>query len=482
MGDTMRIVATLIALVIGFPAFAEHTWLHKAPEPPPAEQGSPYQYDRSDYDFYHTNHYYGLTFDSAIWSILGLMAEDNVEKVRLDPGSEVAVLWGQASDVVGRHELISYLREDSRHSGFVRRWDSPPVIRFQFGTPQAAIDATLYTVQVINSALPMDWQISIDFTTVFRSPANPEIGEILIGTREQWKWPVEFKGGGCAESTSIGCARGWTYTAQPGEIAKYGIMVDPTQPDTHGLHLTLMHEIQHALGRSHPIDLNRTDTIMSYNHLDLPILAYPIDRDALYAVYSRLDVGTRTDEIYRELGPWDETSRHMFGVIDVPDIPSSTVENDGVAFGVRTANGHAQPWVLGPEPSTYIWENPELHGSATWIGNLIGFTPSSEAVMGDAALRIDLTALDGDLDFTRMEKWAARQKPVLGAGRTWGDGDLHYSVQIYHNDMDSVFGNITPEVGDDEGIVDGGFFGEKHEAMGGTLRRDDLTAAFGGKR
>ena len=377
--------------------------------------------------------------------------------------------------------MASHLREDSRNRGVVMRWDEPPIIRFEQGTPQETIDATLYTVQTINSALPTYWQVSIDFDPVFRSPANPIAGEILIGSRERWKWPQEVRSGGCDGHTTIGCAGMWGYRDN-GEITRAGIVVDPTQPDEHGLHLTLAHEILHALGRGHPKDLYRMDTIMSYNHLDLPLLLYPMDREMLLAVYGRLDMGTRSHEIYEELGPWDETSSYLFGAIDLPDIPTSSVENDVVWFGVRSINGHAYPWVGGPEPSTYIWENPELEDNVTWLGKMIGFTPVSESVMGDASLAFDLTTFEGDLDFTEMRQWPARQAPVIGTGRMWRDGDLHYSVQIYHNDMDSVFANIDPQAGDDYGIVDGGFFGAKHEAMGGTLVRDDLTAAFGGKR
>lgn len=34
----------------------------------------------------------------------------------------------------------------------------------------------------------------------------------------------------------------------------------------------------------------------------------------------------------------------------------------------------------------------------------------------------------------------------------------------------------------DDGFLTGAFFGHAHEGMGGTLERDDLTAALGGRR
>ena len=57
---------------------------------------------------------------------------------------------------------------------------------------------------------------------------------------------------------------------------------------------------------------------------------------------------------------------------------------------------------------------------------------------------------------------------------TWGDGDLGYSIDVH--------GNTFRQTGGDDGILTGAFFGESHEGMGGTLEREDLTAAFGGTR
>ena len=42
-----------------------------------------------------------------------------------------------------------------------------------------------------------------------------------------------------------------------------------------------------------------------------------------------------------------------------------------------------------------------------------------------------------------------------------------------------AFGNYRPGLNDDDGILEGGFFGPSHETVAGVLERDDLTAAFG---
>ena len=62
-------------------------------------------------------------------------------------------------------------------------------------------------------------------------------------------------------------------------------------------------------------------------------------------------------------------------------------------------------------------------------------------------------------------------------GVPWGwrpSGDLRYSIVVN--------GHTFKQTGGDDGILTGAFFGESHEGMGGVLEREDLTAAFGGKR
>ena len=101
------------------------------------------------------------------------------------------------------------------------------------------------------------------------------------------------------------------------------------------------------------------------------------------------------------------------------------------------------------------------------------FTP----VGGAADLTVELATLDGQLDFTNLEHWPTESNVapgMVGSGETWGDGDLHYMVDVR--------GNTFVQTGGDEGTITGAFFGPVHEAMGGTLERDDLTAAFGGTR
>ena len=95
--------------------------------------------------------------------------------------------------------------------------------------------------------------------------------------------------------------------------------------------------------------------------------------------------------------------------------------------------------------------------------------------MGDADLTVELSTMDGTLDFTGLEHWGAEMPPgEPGTGTQWGDGDLQYMI--------AVQGYQFRQTGGDDGIVTGTFFGDGDTGMGGVLQRDDLTAAFGGKR
>ena len=84
------------------------------------------------------------------------------------------------------------------------------------------------------------------------------------------------------------------------------------------------HEILHSLGRAHPILLHtRIDTIMAYDHHDLPQMLFPIDQEFLLAVYDRLQPGTTSANLASDLGPWDDTATHLLGGIRTPDHPNS---------------------------------------------------------------------------------------------------------------------------------------------------------------
>ena len=242
----------------------------------------------------------------------------------------------------------------------------------------------------------------------------------------------------------------------------------PRRPHTQHSYIldTLIHEIVHALGRSHASASFHGQTVMA-RHYQFADLIYPLDREALQAVYSRLRPGSTVTSLADDLGPWSNTSNHLLGEF--------SAGGEDVSFGVALRNGLAQPWATGPAPLTNLDQNTALSGTASWSGRLLGFTPEAQPVAGGADLTIALDSLHGDLDFTALEYWSTGQAPgAAGSGSTWSTGDLSYDVEVR--------GNTFTRTGGDEGIVTGAFLGTQHHAMGGTLQRDDLSAAFGGSR
>ena len=203
-------------------------------------------------------------------------------------------------------------------------------------------------------------------------------------------------------------------------------------------------------------------------------------------------------------GPWADTSMNIHA------------DMGAMSFGVRQdPNGTYLPWMSGPEiHGDFTGLRP---GGMTWTGVLVGFTPQGEAVTGKATL----SNLDFETAFFSHARYATVDLNLddlvyRDTSVVWGDGDLFYRAGLgtggidhsrlirnktftfpygriqYTDPVDPkkdqfpVNGFVTrednPDVVGDEGEVHGMFFGPKHEGMAGTLRRDDLTAAFGGKR
>ncbi len=397
----------------------------------------------------------------------------------------IEIVYGIDSPGVGRSTLLSELQDDIREGvGYLDRWIAPPTVRVAHGTPDDLIGAVQYAVQMINTALPGDWQVGFDPQPAPAGSNTEALGEIFITFAPRSQWPATWQ-----EQTSMATlGASWRRDPNPdGSIRSAPIWINPAHPQH--LHVesgaiqmedTLVHEILHSLGREHPVPLyGRTDTIMSYSYNSLPFVLSQLDQEMLLATYGRLQPGTTSVGLASDLGPWDNTATHIFGGLAVPNRPDSLLSEDVTLFGVRLMNGRAMPWAVGPEPLTWIWDNPRLSGSASWAGMLVGFTPSARSVMGDADMSLDLADLDGTVDFTSLESWAG-QPSDPGTGTMWGDGDLHYTIQV-NTGYGDTFGNYRPAPNDDSGVLDGGFFGPGHEAVAGVLERDDLTAAFGGE-
>ena len=389
---------------------------------------------------------------------------------KTDERNGVEISKGTVRDGSSAVDVLDYLRPTTIHPEVtgLATFSRPPTVRVVEGTSEKYTGYAVRAVQIINAALPHDKRISFDDAP---APDPVDVKDVPSGSFHiefipQAQWP----GGSVKGERAVGHTQSRiTYNPQTqrNEVVDADashILIDSREvqnfPEEKTVYV-IVHELLHALGFSGHTDPARfPDATLNPNiPQNLPrLLLSLIDRDALLAAYARFRPGALPEEITAQsLGPWDEASLHVRGDLGIP--------SGAVSFGVAFRNGLAQPWASGPEPPRDLAQNPELSGTATWSGALLGMTPSEQVVVGDSRLDVDLANLDGQLDFTDMQ---------FDGGGIWGDGDLGYSIEVR--------GNAFTHSGGDTGVVTGAFFGPRHEGMGGVLERSDLSAGFGGKR
>ena len=368
--------------------------------------------------------------------------------------------FDERQDHGGAAELLSgYLRESAQLQRLevpvVMRFNTAPVVRF--GGVATGEDASrlIRAVQLVNAALPLEWRLQMPQGVPTPAP-EPETQEgIYVEFMPQSDYDSE-------DPMSLGYAQ--TAWLPDGSIPYATVKINKAYRSggERQAVTVLAHELIHTLGIGHVPSSYRTvmapEIDVSAEDMPLSIL-YPMDRQALRALYGHMQNG----DSVTAFGAWANTTTHLVG------------NSDYAAFGVAFGNGYGEPWAYGYLPAMDLGDNPDLAGEATWTGLLLGFTPDEAPVAGDAELGINLDDLTGQADFTSLESWAAGETPGdVSTGAVWGDGDLAYSI--------AVTGNTFKQTGGDDGLLTGAFFGESHEGMGGTLEREDLTAAFGGQR
>ena len=380
---------------------------------------------------------------------------------------DAAVRYARLRDGLGAAELTDYLSADTSFGdGVLLRFPTAPVVRFVEGTTTAQIDEIVRAAQLLNANLPRDFQLTVDPTPVSEAAVPPGIGtdptmadgQILVeyDRRDDWELSPEAEDEVGEDTVGIASVR----FVVTGDISTVRVWVDRTRSDDPMA--VLVHELIHALGRGHADPTRFPSTLMhAHGQGAQGYVLHQLDREALLAVYGVLAPGATPADIARDLGPWDDASTHVRGDLG------------NLAFGASLRNGLVRPWALGPRPGRDLADNPQLMGSASWTGRLLGLTPAGATVAGAADLDVDLAALDGDLDFTSLESWSG-VPGERGTGTMWGDGDLSYDI--------AVAGNVFARTGGDEGAITGAFFGASHAGMGGTLVRDDLGAGFAGTR
>ena len=359
-----------------------------------------------------------------------------------------------AAQLQGYLEQAAQVEQVTTGAPAVIRFSDPPVVQFGGVATAEDADRLLRAVQLVNAALPLEWRMDIQ-TGVPSEQTDPATHGTIY---------VDFIPG-----TAYGSHGSWgeattTYSQADGSIPYARIEISKAYRSLGELGATyvLAHELIHALGMGHvgssQQSIMRPTVDTEAEGLPLSLL-YPIDREALRALYERMQPGDAADSF----GAWSGDATYLLG------------NSDQAAFGAVWRNGYAEPWAYGYLPKTDLVDNLDLFGTVRWDGLLLGFTSNAEPVAGDASLGVDLSDLTGTADFTGLEVWATGAGPgATGMGTRWGDGDLAYGI--------AVTGNTFVQTGGDDGLLTGAFFGEAHEGMGGTVERDDLTAAFGGTR
>ena len=319
---------------------------------------------------------------------------------------------------------------------------------------RAAATAILEGVQILNDALPPEFQIVIADPSKGDSPTDE--GAIIV------RYVPESDIAGMCGAGAAACAKGRTLLGFTRDaeitIADNFDTLSYTESRT-----IIVHEFLHALGIWGHVDSTEfPDSIMGKYADFFPnpgFTIHRIDREALQIMY----MSQRT-EVYNDWGEWTDTSLHLVGESD-----------DGhVNFGVALFNGLPQPWARGTRPGRLLSEASYLRGSVTWEGALLAFSGSSP-IAGDAALTVHMNRLEDlqDLKFRDLYFLNRFERTANDPDRWFPTRNIDYKVTMAER---GFFHSST------EGQVVGVFLGPRHEGMAGTLKRTDLVGAFGGTR
>ena len=372
----------------------------------------------------------------------------------IEIGSDAEIRYGELNDGVGASVLRDYL-SNFRQNGLRRL--SGYQVRVIGQSTREERRRVLAAVQLVNAALPegaklsvgpprpdLSFRTSVDSYGIYRSPDNE-----LPNTIHIEYMPI-------AQHHSYAGGTSWGEYIQLTQGTHTGYTIEQ-QATT-----LIAHELLHSLGMRGHVPV-RFDSIMEAgNEIYLSrqserrpaSILYPVDREALRALYGPLLSSTDP----RVLGPWSNSAEHFF------------IGNEYGAVGVAMRNDYAEPWAYGIEPNTDL-AAMRNSGSARWTGALVGFTPSSVRVVGDALIIVNFPSMEGSANFSDLE-----QMQTESITRQWNEGDLLYMIAVQGNTLREKTSSR------DDGRLTGIFVGPSHEAVGGTLERSDLTAAFGAER
>ena len=378
------------------------------------------------------------------------------------------------------------------------RFAEPPTVRLAEGTTAEQRGLVLYSVAMVNRWLPYDQHVRIgsDAPALAAIEDIPD-GQIFIGFYHGLAVPHEENRASGRSTADVDVETRWD--AQQGRWEKRSmraahVLVDwdwvRWDPDRRS---AVFHELLHALGlpghvrNADHIDSNlrADDTGTSWLHTDeIPA----IDGEALRILYTQLGAATEPEVLsLASLGQWDRQWTNLMAEFPAtfftiagcaleagprPECTSGT--SDYLAFGVRHRNGVSVPWTDGHVTFDALADSRTLQGQVTWEGGLLGFTPDSRSVAGNARIGVNLDTMDGRADFTELQFLPGQQAMRGFESVRWNTGRLGYTIEIS--------GNYIRSTGGDDGTLSGIFFGPEHEGVAGSVERQDLTAAFGARR
>ena len=389
------------------------------------------------------------------WWFIGTPTDVGVEDFTIHRHGNAHISYGRTGPLPVTAALV---REYLTTLDAAKPFTSPPFVQLRYDHDEEFAGLVFKAVQIINSALPNDFQIGMDSNTYYSSSGPPPGGVVRVEKSAQSTWGREW-----IIPSDLTHIRGFAVRLHDAD-SRYGsqVFIDSSVDGEESLLRVLVHEILHTLGFGDHFDYPNLSVMSSaiYDHTDQgPTIMFALDLWGLRAFYDPHAYGDWLEDGYSGL--------EVGGCVDAV-----------VCFGATRLIGDADPWAsnMGHTALSLLAENPTLSGTVTWRGRLVGLTPLDEVVGGGATLGIDMASLTGDLEFTGMESWAAGRAPGdVGSGITWGYGDLTYGVAVTGNTF------IQDGTGD-PGVVTGMFAGRSHEYMTGVLERDDLAAGFGGKR
>ena len=283
------------------------------------------------------------------------------------------------------------------------------------------LQALVDSIRILNDALPPEFQVRVAGT---RATGIAHWGEIVVSLES----PASIRSN--CSATAVACARDSTSAGYTRSSVLH-LPDDFDTSDSRFARTVIVHELLHAMGiHGHVDSVEFPDSLMGSAGEYIPNLGNiisKIDQEVLQIMY----MSQRTD-LYNDWGEWSDTSFHLVGRTD-----------DGfLNFGVALFNGLPQPWVRGTLPNMDLVDNVHLDGTATWSGNLSGFSGSSP-ILGYAELQVRLSTLvvpDNEQDLRFWDIYFLNRFESDSPDRWFHTRDIDYKVNVSGNGFYNVRG------------------------------------------